>query len=248
MECSATKILEPRLHAFGQSIVSGTHIREFGLAADRGDRTAVEQGGARRDGPERAVGMPELVAELEAARLVIGSPDPAFEVEDSRHRQYRGRGAASCRPAQSPLRNPHGAEAAREGQMLLAAQLLVREDEHGIAMKGLVDRGPAARIERLERSMPPKFGGEILVVAGAGSRTGIGLSSSPGPARLRCTASPPPAHRTPTAVRQGYMPRREFERAAMAMASAEAAPGERGLRWCPRPGTSNQHTLADNRF
>ena len=54
-----------------QRVVGDAHVGELGVAALLGDDAAGEQRVFRRNGPERAVGMPEPVAEVEHAPPVV---------------------------------------------------------------------------------------------------------------------------------------------------------------------------------
>src|SRR5258708_32305006 len=72
---------EQTFHCFGQRVVSGTLVGEFGMAANRRNRTRVEQRGARRHAFERIVGMPHPRAQLETPPPAFLAPDLVPEIE-----------------------------------------------------------------------------------------------------------------------------------------------------------------------
>jgi len=76
-----SEALELALFLLGQGIVGGTQIGELGLAAARWDLASRQQRASRRDMLERAVGVPELVAEIERPAAILGGMDLPLLVE-----------------------------------------------------------------------------------------------------------------------------------------------------------------------
>src|SRR5215211_1473377 len=75
------KRLQPPLHFFGQRIVSCALVSEFGVAANRRNRTRIKQRRARRHPFERVIRMPESSAQLEKASPAFFSPDLAGRIQ-----------------------------------------------------------------------------------------------------------------------------------------------------------------------
>src|SRR5215472_13668179 len=77
----ADEILDFGLGASVERVVGGTHVGEFGVRTPRGKNPAREQRVLRRNWAERAVGVPQPVAELEEPHPVAVRHDVAVLVE-----------------------------------------------------------------------------------------------------------------------------------------------------------------------
>jgi len=63
-ECSATRPAIRRLVASGNASIGRAQVGEFGVAADRRDRAAVQDRAVSRQRLEGGVGVPQAIAEL----------------------------------------------------------------------------------------------------------------------------------------------------------------------------------------
>ena len=145
-----------------QRVVGGAHVGELGLAVAARARPRhamrVEHRQRRRDAAERAVGMPQPVAELvEAARvvapahLVLGvevgdvgdlGPQPALDVGGAAARQFEL------------------AEIARERHLAFVVEVLAAEHQHRVAIDRRIERRDRRGVDRLADIEPRHLGGE----------------------------------------------------------------------------------------
>src|SRR5271166_6396481 len=72
---------EVALSRLGQRVPRRPQIAEFGLAAPPWNLAGRQQRAFRRDMLERAVGVPELVADVEQVAAVVARENPSFRVE-----------------------------------------------------------------------------------------------------------------------------------------------------------------------
>jgi hypothetical protein len=67
----ADEVLDQSLGLVVERVIGGAHIGEFGVAALIDDDAAGQDRKLRRDRAERAVGMPQLVAEVEQTAAIV---------------------------------------------------------------------------------------------------------------------------------------------------------------------------------
>ena len=121
-------------HFICERIVSSPHVSEFGLAADRWNTARVEQRGFRGQAAERTIGMPHSVAHLEHALAAFLAPDRLVGIQVRDVRNFCAN--AQFRVAASRVNSGfQRAEVARELEVLIGRKVLVREDEHRVAIK-----------------------------------------------------------------------------------------------------------------
>ncbi len=106
--------------------------------------------------------MPELVAEVEHPPAVIGAEQLAVEVDvrDVGHLLVLQPLLVDIHHAAGLLQR---AERLAEGHLLVVVQLLVAEDEDGIAVHRPVDLGAEGRVRRLAQVDALDFGSEQRV-------------------------------------------------------------------------------------
>src|SRR5260370_30114027 len=73
--------IETTFRLLGKRIVRGSLIGEFGMSADRRDGPRIKQRCARRYSLERAIRVPQPVAQLERAKSALLAPDLVLVVE-----------------------------------------------------------------------------------------------------------------------------------------------------------------------
>jgi hypothetical protein len=136
----AVQALDHFLHAVRQRVVGLVHIREHRIAADRRDGNAAQQRTERGHRRERHVGVPEMASVLGGRRLAVR----LWDVGDQQ--QLGIVGMAVTRQALVPVEL---AEAAAEGDVLLARDLLVAEQQGAALEEGAVDLVELGIAERL---------------------------------------------------------------------------------------------------
>ena len=67
----ADQIFDLRFGPGVERVISGAHVGEFGAAAFVDGDPAGQDGILRRDRPERTVGVPELIAQIEHAAAIV---------------------------------------------------------------------------------------------------------------------------------------------------------------------------------
>jgi hypothetical protein len=73
--------IETTFRLLGKRIVRGSLIGEFGMSADRRDGPRIKQRCARRYSLERAIRVPQPVAQLERAKSALLAPDLVLVIE-----------------------------------------------------------------------------------------------------------------------------------------------------------------------
>ena len=77
----ADEVLDFGLGALVERVIGGAHVGELGVGTPGGNDAPREDRILRRHRPERAVRMPQPVAELEEPHTILGRHDPAIPVE-----------------------------------------------------------------------------------------------------------------------------------------------------------------------
>src|SRR5215472_213517 len=138
----ADEILDFGLGASVERVVGGTHVGEFGVRTPRGKNPAREQRVLRRNWAERAVGVPQPVAELEEPHPVAVRHDVAVLVEVGKI------GDARAQPLILPFsyvpRRPVALEFAKvagKSDLLLVGDVLVAKNQHRVFVHPCFDRG-----------------------------------------------------------------------------------------------------------
>src|SRR5438094_670239 len=156
----ADQVLDLGLRLVVQRVVGRAHVGELRVAAPGRDAARVQQRVLRRDRLERAVGVPEAVADGEEPAPVVAREHLMMLVE-VRYVGERGRQAVLVRRPQARAdRVLELAQAAAEGQLLGVVDALVAEHEHRVLVHPGVDRRHLVRRERLAEVEPLDFGGE----------------------------------------------------------------------------------------
>ena len=119
---------EAALHGFGKRVVGRPLVGKFGVPADRRDRTRIEQRRPRRQPLERAVGVPEPVAELEHALPAFLAPHLIVGIEVGNVGKLLAHAQLGVLAIQRD-RGLERAEVPREVEMLVLRELLVGKDQ-----------------------------------------------------------------------------------------------------------------------
>ncbi len=143
--------VELRLGRLRQRVIGGAGVGELRVGAVRRDDAGVQHRPGRRLLPERAVGVPKLVALPIGAALVVERQDAALLVEvgdvedvavlDARRRQ---------RPAVLAVRQRRHFERAveaRERDLLVVVEALVRQHADAILVHRVLDRIPRRAVD-----------------------------------------------------------------------------------------------------
>ena len=135
----ADVVLDLALGLVVERVVGGAHVGELGVAALGVHDARGQQRILGRDRPERAVRVPQHVAEVEQALAAVAGQRLVVlaEVGDVVH---AGRQALVLRLGDvAAARVLDRAEVERERHLLLVGQLLVAEDEHGVLVHAGLD-------------------------------------------------------------------------------------------------------------
>src|SRR5262249_55378383 len=130
---------EPTFDWFWQRVVSGALVGKLGMAANRRNRSSIEQRRSRRYPFERIVGMPHPGAQLETPPPAFLAPDLVAEIEIGNVGDFLA-DAQRRVLAMNPNRYIKRAEMAREVEMLILRKTLVGEDQHRVFCKRVFDR------------------------------------------------------------------------------------------------------------
>ncbi len=145
----AHEVFDQRLRGRIERVVARPHVGELGVAADRIHHARRQQRVLGRNGPERAVGVPQHVPEIEQphTRFARQRLAVASQVRDVVHADLEALvlGLGDVAPA-GVLEI---AEVAAERHLLLVGDLLVVEDEHGVAVHPRLDGAHLVWRERL---------------------------------------------------------------------------------------------------
>src|SRR5438046_4203713 len=173
-----------------ERVVGRAHVGELRVAALRGDRARVQDRVLRRDHLERAVGVPQPVADREQSPPVVPREDVVVLVEVGHVGEGRRQpvlvGSAQA-GADCVLELT---EAPAEGELLLVGELLIVEDEHGVLVHPGMDRLDVGGGERPREVDTADFSGE----------TGTDLASRDGHRR-----QPPRNRLSPAAHTGGWL-------------------------------------------
>jgi hypothetical protein len=145
----ADHVLDLGLGLVIERIIGRTHVGKFGVAALGVHHPRRQQREFCRDRPERTVGMPQAVAEIEQMGAVFARQRLAVLAEVGDVVQPRGEavvfplgdGAAACIFA--------FAEIAREYQLLVVGDILIAKQQHGVFVHAGLDVGRFLRRQRL---------------------------------------------------------------------------------------------------
>src|SRR6516164_602629 len=136
----ADQILDLSFGAGIERVIGGAHIGKLSVGAPGGQHAPGKQRVLRRDRAERAVGMPEPVAELEEPDPVLIRDDVAVFVEVGEIRDPRPEPAVLA-PSYVPrrvvaLKLP---EMARERDLFFVGDVLVAQYQHGVFVHARLD-------------------------------------------------------------------------------------------------------------
>ena len=135
----ADEVLDLRLDGRVERVVGRAHVGELGVAADRIHDAGRQERVLRRDRPERAVGVPEHVAEIEQAHARVARQRLAVAAE-IRHVVPPGLQALVLGLGDVAAAGVfERAEVAAERHLLLVGDLLVVEHEHRVAIHPRLD-------------------------------------------------------------------------------------------------------------
>jgi hypothetical protein len=134
-----------------ERVIGRAHVGEFGIAALGVHHPRRQKRKFCRDRAERAVGMPETIAEIEQMGAAVARQRLAVLAEVGNVIQPRrqavvfllGDGAAACLLAL--------AEIQRKGQLLFVRDVLVAEQQHGIFVHAGLDIGRFLRRQGLSQ-------------------------------------------------------------------------------------------------
>jgi hypothetical protein len=131
-----------------EGVPPGAHVRELGVAAGRRNAVGVQQGVLRGGRLERAVGVPEPVAEREEPRAVVPL-EHALVLVEVRHIRERGGDTVPIGLTQTGvdglLDRP---QREGEGHLLLEGHRPAVEDQHRVPVHAGVDAGRVLGGER----------------------------------------------------------------------------------------------------
>src|SRR5581483_7729839 len=186
----ADEVLDLALGVIVQRIVGRAHVGELGVAALPVDDARREQGVLGGDRPERAVRMPQHVAEVKQALAAVAGERPAIlaEVGDVVHPDHQplvlGLGDVAA------ARILDGAEVDGERHLLLVGQLLAGKHQHGILVHAGLDgrhvRGRNGLADVDARNLADENGMELADA----DRHGVVLASGALFAQYPCAAHP----------------------------------------------------------
>ncbi len=148
----ANHIRDLGLGAVVERVIGGAHVGELGVAAPGRQHSPRQQRILRRDRPERAVGVPQPVAELEKPYPVLGRDDRAVPG------QVGQIGNAGAEPVVFAFPNASRCfvifqvtKIPGKCDLLRVADVLVAEDEHPVPVHARFDRGPVFAADRLRQ-------------------------------------------------------------------------------------------------
>ena len=136
----ADQILDLGLGLGLEGVVGRGHVRELGVAAFGRNRAGVQQRVLRRDHLERAVGVPESIAEGEQPAAIVTGEHLVVLVEIGHVGEGGGQPILVRSPQARADRELDLAEATGEGQLLRVVDRLAVEDQHGVPVHRSVDR------------------------------------------------------------------------------------------------------------
>src|SRR5262249_25723156 len=148
--------IETAFHLPGKRIVRGALIGEFGMSADWRDRPCVKQRCPRRQPLERAIGVPQPVAQLEQAESAFLAPHLVVVIEVGNV----GKFLAQTQQRILSINGDRGLERAempREVEMLILREMLIGKDQDRVCniATAAPDPWPYARCpESLVRARP----------------------------------------------------------------------------------------------
>src|SRR3989454_7851065 len=173
-----------------ERVVGRAHVGELRVAALRRDRARVQDRVLRRDHLERAVGMPQPVADREQSPPVVPREDVVVLVEVGHVGEGRRQPVLVGSAQAGADRVLELTEAPAEGELLLVVELLIVEDEHGVLVHPGMDRLDVGGGERPREVDTVDFSGE----------TGADLASRDGHRR-----QPPRNRLSPAAHTGGWL-------------------------------------------
>jgi hypothetical protein len=136
------------LHLLIEGVIGRAHVGELGIAAPGADDARREQRVLGGDRAERAVGVPQHIADIEQALPAIACQRPAVlaEIGDVVHAGDQalvlrlGDVAAAC--------ILDGAKVAGERHLFFVADPLAGKEQHRVAVHAGLDRGEAVAVKR----------------------------------------------------------------------------------------------------
>jgi hypothetical protein len=135
----AHQVLDLRLGAVIEVVIGGAHVGELGVAAVIGHGAAGQQGELGRHGAEAAVGMPELVAQVEHPPPVVARQRLVVLVEVGHVGQFRRQTAVGVGGDVAVPRPLDLAEIAAVGDLLVVGEALVVEHQDRVAVHARFD-------------------------------------------------------------------------------------------------------------
>ena len=153
--------VEARLRFGIERVVRRAQVGELGVAADRCDRTRIEQRRARRQVLERAVGMPQPVAQLEHAQAAVRVPDLVVGVQVGDIGDLGAHAQRRIGPIHADRRLER-AEEFRERQVLVDAQVLVGKHQDRVLPERLAQRVGRGGVHGCRQVDVADLGGEAV--------------------------------------------------------------------------------------
>jgi hypothetical protein len=156
----ADQVLDEGFRLGVERVVGRAHVGELGVASAGRDGPRVEQRVFRRDDFERAVRVPETVADGEEPPPIVPRVHAIVLVEIGDVGERRRQAVLVRRAQAGPDRVLDLPQAPGEGELLLVAQRLIVEHEHGVAVHAVVDPCDLLLGERLGQVDAVDLGGE----------------------------------------------------------------------------------------
>ena len=164
IECSAISPSSLRLGGVGQRVIGRAGVGEFGVGAVRRDDAGVQHRPGGGLLPERAVGVPELVAVAVGAALVVEAENlaPLVEVRDVEDVAVldAGRGGRAAVLAVRLRRHFERAIEARERRLFFVVEMLIGQHRDRVLVHGARDRVLRLRVDAGGEVDPAELGGE----------------------------------------------------------------------------------------
>ena len=183
----ADHVLDLGLGLVVERVIGRAHVGEFGVAALRVHHPRRQQREFCRDRAERAVGMPQAVAEIEQMGAAVLRQRLAVLAEIGDVVEPRGQAVIFLLGHGAAARLLALAEIQRKGQLLLVGNVLAVEDQHGVFVHAGLDVGRLLLRQRLAQIDTRNFAEKMRMKLPDHDRHGVSPDAAGGLSRSVCS-------------------------------------------------------------